>query len=358
MSKKALIAMSGGVDSSVAALIMKNEDYLCIGATMILADEKLISDPEKACCNQENIKDAKAVADKLNMEHFVYDFSEHFRESVVERFVCAYQCGETPNPCVDCNRYIKWGLLFDKAEELGCDKIVTGHYAQVVYDEKSGKYLLKKGVDHSKDQSYVLYSITQSQLKKIALPLGSMSKEKAREIAMENNFITSHKKDSQDICFVPDGDYAAFIENYTGKTFPAGDYTDKDGNILGRHNGIIRYTRGQRKGLGIALGKRTFVLDVNVSENKVVLGENEDLFSRELIATDVNLISIDAITDGMDVMAKIRYNHTEQPARVYNAGNNNIKVIFDQPQRAITKGQAVVLYDGDTVIGGGKIVSY
>lgn len=357
MSKKALIAMSGGVDSSVAALIMKNNQYECIGATMILADEKIMNS-DAACCNEENIADAKKVCERLSMEHFVYDFSSDFQTEVIDRFVCAYKCGETPNPCVDCNRYIKWGLLFEKCEELGCEKIVTGHYAQVVYDEDSRKWLLKKGLDHSKDQSYVLYSLTQKQLEKIALPLGGMSKDEVRNIAEESGFVNSHKKDSQDICFVPDGDYAKFIEDYTNETFPQGDYVDKSGNPLGKHQGIIRYTRGQRKGLGIALGKRTFVLDVNVAENKVVLGENEDLFSRELIAEDINLISIDKITDGMKVKAKIRYNHTEADASVYYIDDNSFKVIFDEPQRAITKGQAVVLYDGDTVIGGGKIVNY
>ena len=283
------------------------------------------------------------------------NFKESFRENVIERFISAYENGATPNPCIDCNRYIKFEKLMLHARELGMDKLVTGHYARVEYDEERGRYILKKAIDLSKDQSYVLYSLTQEQLSMLYLPLGELTKTETRAIAEQNGFVNAAKRDSQDICFVPDGKYAEFIERRTGKSYPSGDFVDEEGNVLGEHKGIIRYTIGQRKGLGLALPHPMYVKEKNLEENKVILCENEALFSKELTATDVNLISTDRIEGEMRVSARVRYNQKEQPATVTQPDGDRIRVVFDEPQRAVCKGQAVVLYDGDTVVGGGVI---
>ncbi len=355
MSKKALIAMSGGVDSSVAAYLMLKRGYDCTGVTLKLFDNDE-SAAEKTCCSLDDTEDARSVCLKLGIPHYVYNFKDIFDEKVVGRFIAAYETGATPNPCIDCNRFIKFGKLFQRAEELGFDCVVTGHYASVEYNENENRYLLKKAPDINKDQSYVLYSLTQRQLAKTVFPLGEMTKEQVRALAEEMGFINARKHDSQDICFVPDGDYARFIEEYTGKSYPGGDFVDESGKVLGRHKGIIRYTVGQRKGLGLALPQPMYVKEKNLEENKVVLCPNSELFSRELLAGELNLIAFDKIEQPLRVSARVRYNQKEQPATVYQLDDSTIRVVFDVPQRAISKGQAVVLYDGDYVLGGGTIL--
>lgn len=354
---KALIAMSGGVDSSVAAAIMVERGYECIGVTMKLYhNEEIGISREKTCCSLDDIEDARSVAFHLNIPYYVFNFTDDFESQVIARFINAYETGATPNPCIDCNRYIKFERLFKRAQELGCDKVVTGHYAIVERDEDSGRYLLKKAVDDTKDQSYVLYSMTQEQLAHIEFPLGDIKKTDAREIAKEHNFINAAKHDSQDICFVPDGDYAKFIEHYTGKKYPCGNFVDLNGNVMGEHKGIIRYTIGQRKGLGLSLKKPAYVCSKCIETNEVVLGSNEDLFTTSVTATDINLITCDRIEGEMRVKAKVRYKQAEQWATVTQPEEDVLKIEFDEPQRAIAKGQAVVLYDGDYVVGGGTIV--
>ena len=355
-TKKALIAMSGGVDSSVAAAITKGLGYDCIGVTMRLSPYGDESAENGTCCSQDDINDAKRVADGLDFPHHVFNFTDNFDKQVIRRFVETYKNGGTPNPCVDCNRYIKFGHLFSNLSELDCDYIVTGHYARIEKDEQSGRYLLKKARNESKDQSYFLYSFTQEQLAHTLLPLGEFeSKEEVRELAEKHGFTNARKHDSQDICFVRDGDYAKFIENYTGEYFPVGNFIDKDGNVLGKHSGIIHYTVGQRKGLGIALGKPAYVCDINSQSNTVTLTDNDGLYSDTLTAKDINLISCDKIEGELKVLAKIRYRQPAQLATVYQLDGDTLKIVFDRPQRAIARGQSVVLYDGDTVIGGGII---
>ena len=353
--KKAIIAMSGGVDSSVAAYLMKKNGFECIGATMKLFDNEDINiNNEKSCCSLDGIEDARSVARNLDIPYYVFNFRDEFCKKVIDKFIYTYENGGTPNPCVDCNRNLKFKKLMDKMYELSFDYIVTGHYASV--EEQNGRFLLKKGVDSSKDQSYVLYSLTQEQLSHIIFPLGNYSKSQIREIAAENGFTNANKKESQDICFVPDGDYISFIKKYTNKNYPCGNFINTDNEIIGQHQGIINYTVGQRKGLGVAFGEPRYVCSVNPENNTVTLGKNEDLFSNELFATDINLISVDKIDGEMKVTAKIRYNHKEQPATVIQIDDNTVKVVFDEPQRAITKGQAVVMYDGEYVVGGGTII--
>lgn len=356
MSKKALIAMSGGVDSSVAAFLMKEQGYDCIGATMKLyQNDDIVVSKDHACCSLDDVEDARMVANSMGMEHYVFNFSDRFKECVMDKFVHCYECGITPNPCIDCNRYLKFEYLYNRTKELGYENVVTGHYAQIAYNETTGRYELRKAVDPGKDQSYVLYSLTQDQLAHTIFPLGGMPKSETRAIAEEHGFINAKKHDSQDICFVPDGDYANFITEHSGKTYPEGNFVDVDGNVLGRHKGIIKYTIGQRKGLGLSLKEPMYVMDVNVETNTVVLGRDKDLFSKRLVAEDVNLISVTEITEPLRVKAKVRYRHTEDWATVSALPNGKIEVIFDEPQRAITRGQAVVLYDGDVVVGGGTI---
>lgn len=354
MNKKVIIAMSGGVDSSVAAFLMKEKGYECIGATMKLYDNEDIGiSREKTCCSLDDIDDARAVARRLDMPYYVFNFKDEFEEKVIHKFISTYENGGTPNPCIDCNRYLKFEKLFQRMYELGFDYVVTGHYAKV--EEESGWFYLKKGEDVTKDQSYVLYSLTQSQLSHIQFPLGAYSKSEIREIAQSQNFLNARKKDSQDICFVPDGNYAKFIEGYLGKTYPQGDFVDKNGNVIGRHQGIIRYTNGQRKGLGVAFGKPMYVTGKDAEKNTVTLCTNEELFSDTLLAVDFNWL-IPNPSEQIKCKARVRYNMKEQPATAYILEDNKVKVVFDEPQRAITKGQAVVLYEDDVVLGGGTIV--
>jgi len=349
----ALIAMSGGVDSSVAAYLTVKSGYTAVGAMMKLFVGEIGND--SGCCSAEDAADARSVANKLGIPFYVFNFRDTFEEEVIGRFIAAYRNGETPNPCIDCNRYLKFERLFRRAEETDINSIATGHYARI--SRQNGRYLLKKAVDETKDQSYVLYSLTQEQLARTLFPLGELRKTEVREIAAEQGFVNAKKRDSQDICFVPDGNYAAFIRRYTGGVAPPGDILDTDGNVLGRHSGIIGYTVGQRKGLGIPSQTPLYVLSVNPETNAVVVGGEDKLFSKSLIARDVNLIAADSITEPLKVRAKIRYKQPEQPASVWQTGEKTLHIEFDSPQRAITKGQAVVLYDGETVIGGGVIDS-
>ena len=352
MPGKALIAMSGGVDSSVAALLMTRAGYACVGATMKLRDGETASD--KTCCTADDAADARSVAMRLGMPFYVFNMGESFRRQVIDRFIAAYEAGDTPNPCIECNRYMKFDLLRQKAAVLGCDTLATGHYARIDQDA-SGRWLLQKAAGPEKDQSYVLYMLTQDELAHTRFPLGGMTKDAVRALAAENGFLNARKRDSQDICFVPDGDYAAFIRRTTGKDYPAGDFVDESGNILGRHNGLIGYTIGQRRGLGVAAGKPVYVCKKRLADNTVVLAGNEKLFSRRLRANNINLIPFDALDKPLRCKARVRYNQTEQPATVEQTGPDELEVVFDKPQRAVTTGQAVVLYDGDVVLGGGTI---
>lgn len=339
--------MSGGVDSSACAQIIKNEGHECVGATMKLHGV--------SCTSEQDVIDAAKVCEKLKIAHHVVDFSKDFDKYVINNFISSYENGATPNPCIECNFHLKFDKLFDYAAELGCDHIATGHYAITEYDERYGRIVLKKAKNAKKDQSYVLYRLSKDKVAKTIFPLGKMeSKDEVREALSTLDFEFSQKKESQDICFVPDGDYAKFIENYTKKTYPEGDFVTTDGKLLGKHKGIIRYTIGQRKGLGLALSHSMYVVKKDLAKNEVVIGENEDLFSRELWANNVNLIAVDNIDLPIKIKAKVRYNQEEKSAEACMK-NGLLHVIFDEPQRAICKGQSVVLYDGDVVIGGGII---
>ena len=349
---KALIAMSGGVDSSVSAFLTLQKGLECIGATMRLYDR---TDAESTCCSLDDVEDARSVAHRLGMPYYVFNFTDAFDEKVIQKFIRCYECGLTPNPCIDCNRFLKFEQLLQRAQVLGCDYIVTGHYARICRDPDSGRYLLKKAVDAPKDQTYFLYSLTQQQLKHTLFPLGELTKAEVRQIAQEQGFINARKRDSQDICFVPNGDYLRFLEQYTGKQYPKGDFLDLQGNTIGQHNGAVGYTFGQRKGLGIALGEPVYVCAKDMAANTVTVGPNEALFSHSLIADDWNWISIAHPNEPIRVAAKARSRMTEQPAWVYPLENGMARVEFDEPQRAITPGQAIVLYDGDSVVGGGTI---
>lgn len=354
--KKAMIAMSGGVDSSVAAYLMKKSGYEVVGGMLKLHTQKDFLSQEKGCCTTSDILDAESVAGKLNIPFHLFNYQADFEKHVINKFIDCYKTGGTPNPCVDCNKNIKFKFMLQQAEEMGCDFVATGHYAIVEKDENSGRYILRKAKDLSKDQSYVLYSLTQEQLKKIKFPLGGITKEQARKIAEENQLVTAHKSDSQDICFIPDGNYGKFIENFAGEKFPKGKFLNNSGKVLGEHQGIIKYTIGQRKGLGLALPAPLYVLSKDAVANTVTLGTNEELFSTSLDANEINLITVPFIEGEMHVKAKVRYKQNEQWATVTQTGNDTIHVEFDQPQRAISRGQAVVLYIEDAVVGGGTII--
>ena len=353
-TEKVLIAMSGGVDSSVAAYLMKAQGFDCVGATMkLFRNEDAGISRAKSCCSLSDVEDARGVAERLGIPYYVFNFTGDFAHQVIDRFISAYERGTTPNPCIDCNRYLKFERLYERAELIGCGAVVTGHYARI--ERENGRWLLKKALDESKDQSYVLYSLTQTQLAHTRFPLGALRKSQVREIAEAQGFYNAHKPDSQDICFVPDGDHARFIERYTGRQYPCGDFVDALGHVLGQHCGIIRYTVGQRKGLGIAADTPLYVRRIDAAENRIVLGENASLFTRTLTANDFNWIAFDTPPRELRAKARIRYRHTERPAAVFPHDDGSVTVVFDEPQRAITEGQAVVLYDGDTVLGGGTI---
>lgn len=354
MKKRALIAMSGGVDSSVSALLMKKKGYECIGVTMKLYDNEEEIQQEKTCCTLSDVEDARAVCAKIDIPYYVVNFKDSFQEKVIDKFVESYRCGCTPNPCIDCNRHLKFAGLYQRAKELECDVIVTGHYVRVQQDEK-GFHLLK-GIDGTKDQSYVLYNLTSEQLAHTEFPLGGLTKDEVRKIAEENGFVNARKKESQDICFIPQGDYRDFIEK-TGKIQAGcGNFVDKQGNVVGTHQGYYKYTIGQRKGLGISAKTPYYVVEIIPERNEVVLGDNEDLFHKQLIADDFNWI--EEVEEGKEIQAKVRYAHKAASAVYHKLEDGRVAVTFAEPQRAFTKGQAVVLYDGEKVLGGGTIVSY
>ena len=352
--KRALIAMSGGVDSSLAAKLMQDDGYECIGCTMrLFHNEDAGLERSRTCCSLEDVEDARSVAYELGMRFYVFNFTDDFRNTVIRRFVESYQNGITPNPCIDCNRYMKFGKLFDRAKILDCDCVVTGHYARI--EERDGRYVLKKAIDSTKDQSYVLYAMTQDQLAHTRFPLGNLCKTHVRALAEQNGFVNADKPDSQDICFVPNGDYAHIIELQTGCKAAAGNFVDRCGNVLGTHRGVIHYTIGQRKGLGIAAGEPLYVCRICPQSNTVVLGRNEDLFSTEADVTDFNWISGESPKQAIRCKVKIRYRQAEQWATVTPCDEHDVHISFDDPQRAVTPGQAAVLYDGDIVLGGGTI---
>ena len=350
--ERAIIGMSGGVDSSVAAYLMKKAGYECIGATMRLYDS---STEESTCCSLDDVEDAREVASRLGIRHYVFNFKDDFDRQVIQKFVTSYEQGLTPNPCIDCNRHLKFDRLLRRAQELGCNWVVSGHYAQIRQDPVSGRYLLYNAADRAKDQTYFLACLNQEQMAHIQFPLGGLTKTQVRQIAQENGFVNARKRDSQDICFVPDGDYGAFLQRYTGKTYPAGDFLDLQGQVVGHHRGAACYTLGQRKGLGLAMGAPVYVCAKDMQRNTVTVGPGEALFSPALLAGDWNWYPFPTLTAPMRVTVKTRHSQFEQAATVYPEENGFARVEFDQPQRAVTPGQAVVLYNGDMVVGGGTI---
>ena len=353
---KVLIAMSGGVDSSVAAYLIRECGFQCIGAMMRLFDNCILpAGQESSCCSLDDAEDARSVAHRLGFPFYVFNSKADFEEKVIRKFIASYEAGATPNPCIDCNRHLKFEHLLRKAMELGCDYVATGHYARIRKDPDTNRYLLYRAADPGKDQSYVLACLNQDQLAHTLFPLGEMSKSDARRIAEEQGFINARKRDSQDICFVPDGDYVSFMERYTGRHYTPGDFLDLEGNVVGRHRGAVSYTLGQRKGLGLAMGAPVYVCSKDMERNTVTVGPNEALFSDTLIGSDWNWFPFEALSEPIRVSAKARYNQPPQSAAVYPLSDGTAKVVFDQPQRALTPGQAVVLYDGDLVVGGGTI---
>ena len=355
MKKKVLLGMSGGVDSSAAAVLLLEQCYEVCGCTMRMYEDNILSEKhlEGGSRSLSDTDDAKSVCERLGIEHISIDCTEEFGRLVMKPFAESYIMGETPNPCINCNKHLKFCLMLDRAEELGFDFIATGHYADIAFE--NGRYLLKRGADRRKDQSYVLYNMTQKQLSRTIFPLYGMEKSEIRNIAEKNGLITSHKPDSQDICFVPDGDYVSFIGRYTGHIPEQGDYIDKSGNILGTHQGIISYTIGQRRGLGITFGKPVFVTDKDSEKNTVTLSDEDELFKKRLYLRDVNLIIADKLDKPMTVTAKARYTAKEQEAVIFPAENGIMRAEFTLPVRAPAKGQACVFYDNDIVVGGGII---
>lgn len=354
MNKKVVIGMSGGVDSSVAAYLLKEQGYDVTGIMMNLAPSTPeYEECESSCCNLSAVDDARRVADKLDIPFYVMNFKKEFNDCVIKSFVEEYKNGRTPNPCITCNKHIKFEAFLRKAMALGADYIATGHYARI---EKNGeRYILKRPCDLKKDQTYVLYNLTQYQLEHTLMPCSKYTKDEIRSIAEKIGLKVYNKKDSQEICFIPDNNHGKFIENYTNSKSIEGNFIDKNGNILGKHKGIIHYTIGQRKGLGIALGTPVFVTDINPFTNEVVLGSNDDIFKSELIAGNLNFIPFDKLEKPMLVEAKIRYSANPCKAVIIPIKESKVRVVFDDKQRAITKGQSIVFYDKDLVIGGGII---
>lgn len=349
--------MSGGIDSSVAALLLKEQGYDCMGATMNLfhGEELACHAQSRTCCSAEDVEDARSVAYMLGIPYHVFNFKINFKETVIDRFISAYENGITPNPCIDCNRYLKFDKFMLRAKELSYDYVATGHYAKIEYDTGAGRYLLKKARDQKKDQSYVLFFLTQEQLGHTLLPLGDLEKRVVRDMAEDKHLSNAKKRESQDICFVRNQSYSEFIEQQTGKVYAPGDFLDQAGVVLGTHKGIIRYTIGQRRGLGLSLQEPLYVCSIQPENNTVTLGKPEHLFSRTLIAKDINLIAVPRLNSAMRLKVKIRYRQPEQWAVVEQIDDKTLRMEFEEAQRAITRGQAVVLYDGDVVVGGGTI---
>ncbi|MCL2265696.1 MAG: tRNA 2-thiouridine(34) synthase MnmA [Treponema sp.] len=355
INTRAICAMSGGVDSSVAAALMLEQDYQCTGVTLKLYKDGSVQS-SSGCCSLADVNDARNIAFSLGMDHYVLNFTDEFDKYVIRHFIETYEAGATPNPCIECNRHIKFNLLLLRACQLDFDLLVTGHYARITRDSSSGRYLLRKALDEKKDQSYVLYCLTQQQLQKSCFPLGSLTKNEVRKIAEAKNFVNASKNESQDICFVPDGDYGNFIEGYTGKTYPCGDIVDLDGNVMGRHKGLIRYTIGQRRGLGVAANTPVYVAAKSTAANTVTLASEDALYSKSLTADNINLISCADLKKPLRVMVKTRYLQSAQSAVAEQTGEDILHIEFDSPQRAVTPGQAAVMYDGDIVVGGGTIL--
>lgn len=359
-SKRALVAMSGGVDSSVAALLMKESGFDCIGVTMKLHNESTKQEcSDKMCCTASDAEDARSVCHRLGFKFYVFNYMGDFQQNVIEKFVQSYEIGETPNPCIDCNRFIKFGKLYQRALELGCSYVATGHYARIEFDSNTGRWLLKKSLNESKDQSYVLYFLTQEQLSHTKFPLGEFAdKQMVRDLADKYGFINARKGESQDICFVPNGDYTQFIRSYNCCDYPSGDFLNSEGRVLGTHKGLICYTIGQRKGLGISYSEPLYVCQKSVLDNTITLGTERELYRDSLTARDFNWISIPEPSVGDEPIraaVRTRYHGKEAEAFVTVNGDGVVTVRFIEPQRAISPGQAVVLYNNDMVIGGGII---
>ncbi|NLA86245.1 MAG: tRNA 2-thiouridine(34) synthase MnmA [Clostridiales bacterium] len=358
MSEKVMVAMSGGVDSSVAASLLAEQGYDVCGATLrLFANEDIgLAHVAKTCCSMADVEDAQSVAYRLGIDHFVFNFRDDFMRSVIRRFADAYMAGNTPNPCIDCNTFIKFEKLLERAMTMEKDYIATGHYARITYDDTTGRYQLKKAADASKDQTYVLYALTQEQLGRTLFPLGELNKNQVRALAEARDLVNAKKPDSQDICFVPGGDYAAFIENVLGYKSAPGDFTDSSGKVLGRHKGVIHYTIGQRRGLNMSFDRPKYVISKDAASNTVVIGNEEELYSIAMTVRDLNLISVPSLTEPIAATVKTRYSQKETPATLFPPEDGRMTVLFEKPQRAVTPGQAAVFYDGDTVIGGGTIV--
>lgn len=356
---KVIVGMSGGVDSSVAAALLLEKGYEVIGVTMQIwqdtGGDKRLS--EVGCCSLAAVDDARRVSDRLGIAYYVMNFKDVFRDKVIDYFTGEYIKGRTPNPCIACNRYVKFEALLGKALSMGVDYVATGHYARVEYDADKKRYLLKKSATAAKDQTYALYNLTQDQLAHTLMPVGDYTKEEIRKRAQALGLPVAHKPDSQEICFVDDNDYGKFIAENTAAEIREGSFVDTKGNVLGRHAGIIHYTVGQRKGLGMSFGRPMFVVGIDAEKNQVVLGEEEEVFSRSLSASDLNFISMSFPEKEIRVTAKIRYSAKEAPATLYPLGVGRVRVEFDIPQRAVTPGQSVVFYDEDIVVGGGTIES-
>lgn len=354
MNKKVVIGMSGGVDSSVAAYLLKQQGYDVIGITMKLTpDDAFYTELEGGCCSLSSVEDARRVAYRIGIPFYVINFTDIFKEKVIDYFIDEYLKGHTPNPCVACNKYIKFDALLKKAQDLGADYVATGHYCRII--EENGRYLIKKSEDDKKDQTYVMYNMTQYQLKHTLMPCGDYKKEHIREIAKEIGLNVFDKRDSEEICFIPDNDHGGFIKRECPGKIKAGNFVDKAGKVLGRHKGIVYYTIGQRKGLGISAGKKVFVTNINTMKNEVVIGDEKDVFKDELVSIKNNFIPFDKLNSPMKIQAKIRYKASPSEATIYPIDKEHVKVKFEKPQRAITKGQSVVFYDGDILVGGGII---